>query len=434
VKSGCDLNCGKTYPNLVAAVREGLITEAEIDVCVRRLLRARFKLGLFDPEAEQPYARIPETVVESEAHRSLARRMAAESLVLLKNEGDLLPLRRDYKCVGVVGPNAAALRPLLGNYYGYSANMVTPLEGILGAVSPGTDVLYDPGVGLRAADADAGIRRAVWVARQSDVVIAVMGLSPELEGEEGEVAESDGGGDRIRIGLPGKQEEMLKALQETGKPVVLVLTCGSPVEIAWAKRNLPAILLAWYPGEEGGNAIADALFGEVSPAGRLPFTVPRSLDQLPPFEDYAMAGRTYRYMTEEPLYRFGFGLSYTTFTYGAASLSRATVPASNPTVEIEVEVANAGARAGDEVVQLYVRDVQASVPVPRHRLEGFRRVHLKPGERRKITFALRPEQLAAHREDGTPFVEPGEFRLFVGGCQPDDPAFRGVEATLRVTG
>ena len=268
------------------------------------------------------------------------------------------------------------------------------------------------------------------LAQQADVVIGAFGYSPELEGEEGEVAASDGGGDRMGIGLSGVQEELILQLQEVGTPLALVLSGGSPIAFPEIAAKVPAILMAWYPGEEGGNAIADVLFGEVSPAGRLPLTFVKSLEQVPPFADYSMKGRTYRFMAEEPLFRFGFGLSYTEFDYSELELSKGEIGADEE-VEVAVTVANVGEVDGDEVVQLYVSDVEASVPVPLRHLEGVRRIHLRAGERQRVSFVLKPEQLAAFDDEGRPFVEAGEFGIFVGGGQPDDSR-GGVSGTLVV--
>jgi beta-glucosidase len=428
VKSGCDLNCGEVFGWLVGAVRQGLIDEAEVDVALKRLIVARLKLGMFDPEDRIPWSSIPPEIVGGEEHVSLARRMAQESIVLLKNEGGLLPLGRDLRSAAVVGPNAASLDVLLGNYNGYPKSFVTPLEGILSRVSAGTQVHYSMGCGL-LDEAGASMDQALWVCRDADVIIAFMGLTAQVEGEEGAAAFSDAGGDRVDIGLPAVQQRFLERLQETGKPVVLVLMSGSALAVPWAQENVPAILQAWYPGQQGGHAVADALFGDCNPAGRLPVTVPRSVEQLPPFEEYAMQGRTYRFIAEEPLYRFGYGLSYTRFAYADLRVSPDPA-AADDSVSVSVDVTNVGDRDGDEAVQLYVSDVQASAPVPLLHLEGFRRVHLKAGETKRLTFELQARQLAAYDDRGRPFVEPGEFVISVGGGQPADPSSGAVSAGL----
>jgi len=417
VRHGCDLCCGDTYPALLEALTLGLITEEEIDRSVERLFETRFRLGMFDPPGRVRWAGIPARVARAPEHRALARSMAQASITLLKNENNLLPLPEDVRSIAVIGPLADALRPLLGNYHGFSSQMTTPLQGIVGRASRGAKVTYAKGCDV------CGTRPIEetfigWALEDAKIIVAVMGFSPELEGEEGEVAASDGGGDRVDIRLPGRQEELLQRLCNTGLPVILVLMGGSPIAIPWAAEHIPAILMAWYPGEAGGEAIADLLFGDANPSGRLPVTFPRSLDQLPPFEDYSMANRTYRYMESEPLYPFGFGLSYTRFAYRALELGAARVEA-GASLEARVTLENTGSRAGCEAVQLYLRDVEASVKVPRHRLVGVRRVFLRPGERANVSFALRPDELALVDEKGRRLVEPGAFTLFAGGSQPD---------------
>lgn len=418
---GCDLNCGCEYPELVEAVKRGLIGEAEIDRCVKRLFLTRMKLGMFDPERRVPFAHIPASVVNSETHRTLARRAARESIVLLKNNG-ILPLRKDLRHLFVAGPNAFDPLVLLGNYNGFAPRMNTVLAGILEKVAAGTQVQWSKGCDISGErPVNTEFKWLTSYAPPVDVVVAVVGYNALLEGEEG--TEGEGGGDRTRYGLPGRQQEYLEQLKTLGKPLVVVVCAGSPVDLTWAQDNADAILFAWYPGEQGGTAIADVLFGDANPAGRLPITFPRSYGQLPPFEDYRMNGRTYRFMEAEPLYRFGYGLSYTTFRYSKLKLRG---------LEASVEVKNTGDRAGDEVVQLYVRDLTASVPVPRLHLEGFQRIHLKAGQAKTVKFTLQPEQLAAYGEDGRPFVEPGEFEISLGGGQPGDCASGAVTRTLTV--
>mgnify|MGYP005836709645 CR=1 FL=1 len=430
VRNGCDLNCGETYPSLINAVKEGLISEAEIEIAVGRLFDARIRLGMFDPPKNVPYTKIPPNIVNCEKHRKLARQMARESIVLLKNEKNLLPLKKDLKCILVAGPIKEDIRPLQGNYYGYSPNMVTLMQGLVGAVSPGTKVTFIKGCDLtgdRPID-EGGIK---WNIDDADVIIATLGLSPEMEGEEGDAAASEAQGDRIRIGLPRRQEELLKRLHATGKPVVLVLTGGSPIEIKWAAENIPAIIMAWYPGEEGGNAVADVIFGDYNPAGRLPITFYESLEQVPPFENYNMKGRTYRFMTDEPTYRFGYGLSYTTFAYSNLKLSKKRI-SKDESVTVSVDVKNTGKRAGDEVVQLYVSDIEASVPVPLIHLEGFKRIHLRTRQKKTVKFDLTPRQLSAFDNEGKPFVEPGKFKISAGGGQPDTRLKNWISGILTV--
>ncbi|OPZ75040.1 MAG: Periplasmic beta-glucosidase precursor [Actinobacteria bacterium ADurb.Bin444] len=289
-------------------------------------------------------------------------------------------------------------------------------------------MLHAPGCQVIGPEAE-GFAEAVAAAGQADVAIVVLGLSPRYEGEEG-----DSQGDRTDIDLPGVQEELLKAVHATGTPVVLVLMNGSAVAVNWAEVHVPAILEAWYPGEEGGTAIAEVLFGDYNPAGRLPVTFYESVDQLPPFDDYRMQGRTYRYFSGEALYPFGFGLSYTTFAYSNLQITPQTVTP-DAGVLVAVQVENAGTRAGDEVVQLYVKDIAATVPVPIRQLQGFARIHLRPGEKRWVQFTLMPDQLAVIDAEGRAAVEPGEFQIAVGGGLPDAGRdWNGVTGTLRVSG
>jgi len=429
LQNGCDLNCGAVYNHLRRAVVKGLLDEKLIERALRRLLSARFRLGMFDPPEDVPYASISPDVVACEEHQQLALEMARQSIVLLKNEDNLLPLDRSLRSVAVVGPNAESLSALLGNYTGYPSQYVTPLAGILNAVSVGAQVLYRQGCGIWQGR--GGIKAAVQAAEQADVVIAVLGLTAQAEGEEGSAPQSEAHGDRIHVGLPDVQGELLRALHATGVPVVLVLMSGSPLAVTWADENIPAILHAWYPGQAGGRALAEVLFGDYNPAGRLPVTFIRSLDQLPLFSDYSMSNRTYRFMMEEPLYPFGYGLSYTQFRYSKLQVSPREIGAAER-VKVTVQVQNVGPVAGDEVVQLYLSDVEASVPVPQLHLEGFRRVHLGPGQARRLTFTIAPRQLAAYRDDGAAFVEPGEFIISVGGGQPTDPTAGALQATLTV--
>jgi beta-glucosidase len=559
VKAGTDLTCGREYRSLVQAVKDGLITESEIDVAVKRLMNARFKLGMFDPPEMVAYARIPYSENDSAAHRQLSLRAARESIVLLKNQNNTLPLKKDLRTITVIGPSADNLGVLLGNYNGQPTKYVTPLNGIQAKVSASTRVLYSPalyapgvlvepipanalqsnGTGLRAeyfnnrelkgepavVRTDSGVNfewgamspapgvvednfsvrwtgklqtpetgkyligvsgnggmrlvidgqtvieeltnrrtrsinkeisleagrsydlrleyfengnqysaaRLNWSppsgdrrlredalekSRQADAVVMVMGITPSVEGEEMDVkVEGFRGGDRTDIALPKPQDELIKEVQSLGKPVVLVLLGGSALAVNWANDNVPAILDAWYPGEEGGTAIADVLFGDYNPGGRLPVTFYKSVAQLPAFTDYSMVGRTYRYFKGEPLYPFGFGLSYSTFKYDGLRFSSKQIRAGD-SVKVSVDVTNSTSRSGDEVVQLYITDVVASVPVPIRALAGTKRVFLKPGEKQTVTFILSPNQMSVVDDGGKRIVERGEFLVSVGGKQP----------------
>jgi beta-glucosidase len=316
----------------------------------------------------------------------------------------------------VTGPTADAQDVLLGNYNGYSAQMVTILEGIIGKVTAGSRVSFSSGCALNGPAASK-FGSLDWDGPRADLIIACVGFSPKLEGEEGEIAESDGSGDRTGLDLPASQVSLLRFVDSLNKPTVLVLTGGSPIQLPDGLRNVRAVLLAWYPGQEGGNAVADVLFGDSNPSGRLPASFPGPGAVLPPIDDYSMEGRTYRFTRERMRFPFGFGLSYTKFQYSALGLSASKLKTGEG-IQVECTVRNAGSVPGEEVVQLYLRDLEASVRVPVHRLEGFRRVRLEPGESSAVRFELEAGQLGIVDELGTRRIEPGEFELFVGGGQP----------------
>ena len=433
VKNGLDLNCGTCFQYLAAAVHGGLITEAELDVSLRRLMITRIRLGMFDPPQRVPYTSIPAGVVSCDEHVALARQAARESIVLLKNNG-VLPLSRSMRGIGVFGPVATDFDVLLGNYNGHAATMVTLLEGLTAAAGPAMYVNHTEGCHLYQT---GPIQRCLnWMVGQVDVCIATVGITPLLEGEEGnapETAESDGSGDRIGLGLPGSQKELLTSLKEKGKPLIVVVTGGSPLDLRWAQEHADAVLMCWYPGQEGGRAIGDVIFGDYNPAGRLPLTFPESLDQLPPFEEYSMAGRTYRFMEAEPLYRFGYGLSYTTFAYDDIALAADSIRVGEAAT-VSINVTNTGDRDGDEVVQLYLKHQQPAAPAPRHSLKGFRRIHLAAGETRQLTFTLTPNDLSLYDDAGKPFVNVGSIEINIGGGQPDDPTAGGQTVVLKVKG
>jgi beta-glucosidase len=432
VINGCDLNCGNTYPRLLKANQEDLITEQQIDTALNRLFTARFRLGMFDDPEQVPYSKIPINIVACDEHRQLALQMARKSIVLLKNENNTLPLNKDrIKSIAVIGPNAMDQMSLLANYYGYPRSMVTPLEGILNTVSPGTQVTWDSG-SKHLGDQPLSEKSIGWAIADSDVIIAVLGLSPRFEGEEAEEANSDGGGDRNGIEIPQVQQKLLRFLHKTGKPVILVIMGGSVMDISWAKDNIPAIIMAWYPGEQGGQAIADVLFGNYNPAGRLPVTFYANDNQLPDFCDYNMAGRTYRFFNGEPAYQFGHGLSYTTFGYSDIRLSKDII-SSHENVAVTAKVTNTGDISGDEVVHMYIKDIHSTVPVPQLHLEGFRRINLKPGHSHEVTFTITPEQLAVYDDEGNPFVEAGEFLISIGGSQPSNHQGNSIETKLMVS-
>jgi beta-glucosidase len=340
LQKGCDIGCDTVYADHMAeAIQRELVSEADLDRALARTLATRFKLGMFDPPEQVPYAATPLSVVGCEEHRQLAYETAVKSVVLLKNN-DVLPIRSDIRSICVLGPNAASTEALLGNYYGLNESLTTLLEGIVGRVAEEVKVEYRPGVQLTLANQNA-VDWSVQVAGDSDLTIACMGISPLLEGEEGDAMLSAEAGDRSDIGLPAAQIDYLKRIAAAGAKIVLVLCGGSPIALGELEELAQAVIFVWYPGQEGGRAVADVLFGDVAPSGKLPLTFPKSADQLPAYEDYAMAGRTYRYMTDEPLYPFAFGLSYTQFAYSDLSLPKDRIGAGEA-LTVRWTLANAG--------------------------------------------------------------------------------------------
>lgn len=418
VKEGCNLNCGNTYPYLKEAVADGLVTEEVLDRNLRELLPTRFKLGLFDPEGHTPFDAIGPEVIRSDEHLKLTREAAAKSIVLLKNDNDLLPLDKDINSIFVTGPTAAHAQALMANYFGVSSDLVTIMEGIIGKASPHTSIQYSQG-GLLDRPNNNPIDWWSATGSETDVTIACIGISQLIEGEEGESIMSNFKGDREDIRLPENQVEFIRTLRGTAEKLVVVMTAGSAIACPEIYDMADAVVLVWYPGEQGGNAVADVLFGDVSPAGRLPVTVPYSVDDLPPFEDYAMAGRTYKYMTKEPLFPFGFGLSYSNFSYSDLKLSSRSVRSGEP-VTATVTVTNTGDYRADEVVQLYLHDDEASVDVPIYDLKGFQRINLWPGATQTLSFEITPKMMEMINAEGEGVIEPGSFSVYVGGSLPGD--------------
>ena len=427
LKSGINLNCGSSFSGLLEAVKLGLVSEKEIDAQLAVLLKTRFKLGLFDPMGSNPYDVISYDVVNSANHRALAKEVAQKSIVLLKNNG-ILPLKTNLPRYFVTGPNASSIEVLLGNYYGINPNMVTILEGITSAINAESQLEYRLGAMLNKPSINP-INYATGNAGSSDVTIVVLGVSSNLEGEEGDSIDSNSAGDRLNYDLPENQIEYLRDLRKTAdkksenrKPIVAVVTGGSPMNLAEVQELADAVLLVWYPGEEGGNAVADILFGKVAPSGKLPITFPKSLAQLPPFEDYSMKGRTYKYMNVDPMYPFGFGLSYTTFSYSDAKLSSEKIT-KNQNVTMSVKVTNTGKLKADEVVQLYVSDLKASVDVPNFQLNAVKRIALEAGESKEVSFELTPKAFEIIKTDGSKTIESGDFKIYVGGSSPMKRSF-----------
>ena len=428
VKAGCNLCCGVDYNPLVRAVQKGLITEKEIDQALYYTLWTRFRLGLFDPPEKCPYSKIGIDQNDTPEHEALALKVAEESIVLLKNDG-VLPLnRKKVKRIAVIGPNADAAWMLEGNYNGHAARPVTILNGIKQAAGTNIEVTYASGCpwALRADGSNQpkpeAIDDAIAKAKAADVVIFVGGITARLEGEEmGRDNAFAGfeGGDRTTIELPPVQTDLLKALAGTGKPVVLVNCSGSPMALPWETKNLPAILQAWYPGEQGGRAVGEILFGDENPSGHLPLTFYASTADLPGFTDYSMSNRTYRYFSGKPEFAFGHGLSYTKFKFQNGKLESKNIPADG-TAKVTFTVKNTGKLDGDEVAQVYYRHVNSSVPQPKLALCGFARVHLKRGESGNVTVAVPATRLRYWDTRKKQYVvEPGKYEFLIGGAADD---------------
>jgi beta-glucosidase len=446
VNNGCDLNCGNMYANLLVACEKGLVKEETIDECVVHLMVTRMRLGMFDDPEHVSYTKIPFSANDSRENKLLSLEVAKKSIVLLKNENKLLPLeKKKIKSIGVIGPNADNRKPLIGNYYGTASQYITVLEGI--KESAGDDIrvyfaegchLYKDRVdGLSSFPGDR-IAEAVTVAKNSDVVVLCLGLDERLEGEEGDQSNASASGDKPDLNLPGEQQKLLETVYHTGTPVVLLLMGGSALSVNWADEHIPAIIDAWYPGAQGGKAVASILFGEFSPSAKLPVTFYKSAEELPDFEDYSMENRTYKFMKNEALYPFGYGLGYSSFVCRDLTLSKNTVQAGQSIVCI-MTVENTGSFEADEIVQVYLKDVEASVRVPNWQLCGIRPVHLKPGEKTQVSFEISARFMAVIDENGKPVLEPGTFVLYAGTSQPDKRSEqltgkKALQASFKVQG
>lgn len=420
LKNGCDINCGNTYLHMLAAYEDGLVTEEDITAAAERVFTTRFLLGLFD---ETPYDSIPYEVVESKEHVELALESARKSAVLLKNDG-VLPLDKErLKTIGVIGPNANSRAALIGNYYGTSSRYITILEGIQEEVGENVRVLYSDGCHLwkdrtePLAFKQDRLSEAEIVAERSDVVVLCIGLDESLEGEELDTGNNVGSGDKENLLLPEAQRELLDTVLAIDKPTIVVMMAGSAMDLSVAEEKASAILQVWYPGARGGKAVSDLLFGKCSPSGKLPVTFYRDLEGMPEFTDYAMTNRTYRYLEKEPLYPFGYGLSY-----GDIAVTKAEVagkPSSIDGIRLNVEVVNKGKVATDEVIQVYIKDLEAPLAVKNHSLCAFERVHLEAGESREVEITIAPLAMTVVDEAGNRFIDSHQFRLFVGTAQPD---------------
>ncbi len=420
---GCDLNCGNIYGNLLKAVQDGLVKEETITRAVERLFTTRMKLGLFDPQEQVPFNVIDFSVVDCDAHKKLNERAARKSTILLKNADNILPLNLSkIGTIGVIGPNANNRKALVGNYEGTASEYITILEGIQRYVGDDARVMYSEGCHLCKnrcqflAQENDRMSEVRAIAEASDVIIACLGLDASLEGEEGDEGNEFASGDKPNLNLPGIQEEILKELVESGKPVILVLLSGSALAVPYADENVPAILQGWYPGARGGKAIAEILFGDYSPEGKLPVTFYRTTEELPDFKDYSMKNRTYRYMENEALYPFGYGLSYTDFEVSNVEISANTIEL-DEAISIRATLKNVGDMEGAETLQVYVKACMEDAP--KYQLKALKKVDLKPGESAEITLYLEDEDFGLYNEEGVKILNTCEYEVYVGTNLPD---------------
>ncbi len=422
MNNGCDLNCGNLFHYLKQAVEEGMVKESRIDEALVNLFTTRMKLGVFDKLEDNKFNKIPYSVVDSIPMRELNRKAAEKCLVLLKNENNMLPLDKSkIKTVGVIGPNANSRAALVGNYEGTASRYWTVLEGLQDYLGDDVRVMASEGCHLThnrtqfLGAPDDRLSEVRGVCAESDVVIACMGLDATLEGEEGDTGNEFASGDKPNLNLPGIQQHILEEIYACGKPVILVLLAGSALAVNWADEHVPAIIQGWYPGAQGGKAIADVIFGEKNPEGKLPVTFYRSTDELPEFTDYSMKGRTYRYMQTEALYPFGYGLSYTSFAYSDVKADKNTLDADGITVT--ATVTNTGKMDGAETVQVYVKVNRENTP--NAQLKGLKKVTLAAGESKTVSIKLPVEAFALFDEEGVLRLTEGDTTVFVGGHAPD---------------
>lgn len=423
MNNGCDVNCGCTFPHLRDAVRGGYVDEKRLDEAVTNLMECRMKLGILGEERQAEQDALGYDQVDTPQNRDLNLEIARKSLVLLKNENGFLPLdKKKIKSIGVIGPNADSRKALVGNYEGTASRYITVLEGIEDYAgdevrvyySEGCDLWRDRSTGL--AQAEDRISEVKAVCEASDVIVAVMGLDSTIEGEQGDTGNEFASGDKKDLYFPGMQPEVLRVAYESGKPVILVSMTGSAMALTWEDGHFPAIIEAWYPGAQGGRAVAEMIFGAYSPEGKLPVTFYRTSEELPEFTDYSMKGRTYRYMENEALYPFGYGLSYTSFDLTDMALSSDTI-AAGERMTVTATLKNTGEMAGSETVQVYVKALRPDTP--NAQLKGLKKVFLHPGEEVRVEIVLDDHAFALCDEDGRNMLEAGEYMVFAGTQQPD---------------
>lgn len=414
LKSGLQLNCGSTFWKLDKALEQGLITEKDIDDALIQLAKTRFRLGLFDPVEDNPYNKISPDVVGCDKHVQLALEAAQKSIVMVKNK-NVLPLDKNIKTLFVTGPSAATAEVLLGNYFGITNNTVNILDGIASKVSLGTSINYKYGQmpfrkNLNPIDWTTG------EAKSADACIAVMGVSGLWEGEEGEAVASANKGDHTNAKLPQAQIDFLKKIKKDGKnPLIVVLTGGFPMSIPEVYELADAVIYCWYPGQQGGQAVADVIFGDVSPTGRLPFTIPVDVEKLPAYDDYSLQGRTYRYMNDNVLFPFGYGLTYGNISYDKVTVADSKIKKSE-SIQMVAQISNNAKSTAEEVVQVYLS--QPGELAPNMKLVAFKRISLNAGETKDVEFVLNTTALQQVNEEGESYVEKGEYTVFVGGSSP----------------
>lgn len=422
LKAGVDINCGKTFEKLNQAVEKGLVTESLVDERLRKVLKTRFRLGMFDSPQKVPYSQIDPSVISGAKHRQLAREVAQKSVVLLQNKNQTLPLKKDIPFVYLGGPFMGDVRSLIGNYHGVNNHFVTLLEGVVSKTSPSTRHQFRSG----SLVADSNKNPMDWysgLAKSADATIVALGLTILMEGEEGEAIASDAKGDNLSMQLPEAQmaylRKMAQAKKKGGKKLIAVIFAGCPLDLKEVCELADAVIYAWYPGQEGGAAIADVIFGDVSPRGKLPLTFPASLEDLPPYDDYNMTGRTYKYFKKKPLYPFGFGMSYGHFKFSKLQLKnpKADSPLSS---DISFTITNTSHMAAEEVVQMYVSLNNARVIVPQSELKAVQTISLQPGQSKTLSFSLQKEMFEYVRYDGLRFPHKGKATISIGNASPSE--------------
>lgn len=423
LENGCDLNCGNMFLYLTEAVKRGMVSQERLDEAVVNLLTTRMKLGLFDDTDKVSYNSITFDENDTIEHRELNQKAARKSIVLLKNENHILPLDKNkIKTIGIIGPNANNRKALVGNYEGTASRYFTVAEGIQDYVGDDVRVLVSEGCHLCRPKVSAlgqdndRMAEVCGVCELSDVVIACMGLDASLEGEEGDEGNEFASGDKPNLSLPGLQQEILEAIYESGKPVILVLLSGSALAVTWAAEHIPAIIEGWYPGAQGGKALAEILFGEYSPEGKLPVTFYKTTEELPSFTDYSMKGRTYRYMEQDALYPFGYGLSYTNFKIEDVMLNEAKLEPGKE-IRITLTLTNTGAMKGAETIQVYVKSCLEGTP--NAQLKALKKIELDAGESREVDLMLADKAFALRNFQGDLVLEKGDYEVYVGTQQPD---------------